>query len=86
MTPVYTPPHRTDLIIYRKRDPSTMTPTEYILHHNTVFLVLEEEEDSGGPIINTVMHVSIIYIIYRGCEVCMYTVEPPSLSIRTPLN
>ena len=47
-----------------------MTPTEYILHHNTVFLVLEEEEDSGGPIINTVMHVSII--IYHRCEVCMY--------------
>ena len=58
VTPVETPPTPKSMYrIDRQHDPKKMTPTEYILHHDTVFLVLDEQHHP--PVIDAVTEVCV---------------------------
>lgn len=58
VTPVYTPPTGPKYSLYRQNDSTKMTPTEYVLHHDTVFLVLDENQ--VPPIINAITQDEMI--------------------------
>ena len=70
VTPVYTPPTGPKYHLYRRNDSTKMTPTEYVLHHDTVFLVLDENQ--VPPIINAVTQVANSF-------------PPPSLKLMSSL-
>ena len=67
MTPVYTPPHGDKYTLCKKQFSKAMTPTECILHHGKVILVLDENHDQ--PVINAVEEVGVyiaICVLYDG--------------------
>ena len=57
LSPVYTPPSGDKYCLWKRHDSHTMGDTEWVLHHNTVFLVLDET-DPNTPVINCVQEVS----------------------------